>query len=1072
MNIEIKNSLGVYKPLDLYDDFRIEYNHQYEDYKDIGAKKIPYTNKFKIPLTPNNRDLCGVPFDASPPLFHSVDGKVTYTDGSLAFAMIMDIDGQTINVLEPYIEVSIIDLVSKAISDFKKWKMSDLLANNTFNIRDDDWVFGTVDDLDNLDKFYSFPYFNFNNKSSVFGYDGKRNISQLQPTFVLNKLVRKMFEYVGLEVNSDFLNLDDQLDEGIKADDLAMMIPCILKTFDNFNISANQGFSGRRVSELVTVNDSIGNKDRSVGVSSVMPTSSKMVLEDFTLLADVNSPLKLSYDYLSDSFWNGESEENPFGKDWCSTVDGKIKINISSNNNVENHSVKFGGLQGDNLDNNIMNILSVVGTVEDLEVRIVNSSEMDNVSQLAGSGSAYSYNEQSTGYDVKNSKRVGIARYLGLDYNNILGAQMMEYEIIFDENSEIEFEVKANENICLGLIVTPMTGDESYTQSFVATNKQYGGTYNIDMIIQQGFIEYKIISSTNGLPDENYTRQEVNYTRLEGSNQFPTTMAVSFIGSTSIPSGFSAGYGGRNNAWVNNVDVDMSESMKSVKDYSFLDIIKMIMERFNLQLYTNSNGELCIDTSENRKSGTKFVLDHLIHEAINVEFSTTENGVLSIKDTNPSFYDEDFNRLDGLEVSENKRNEVVLSFKSSIVNSKMFNDTFDNTSLDLLKYKNDTDYWGVADREQVKPKELKPAFCLLELNSTKVFTPFINNSNAFYVDELEDSNGNPAIQIDFGFYNTFHHHNGIHKEMSMSATNVDADTDFRLVSFKDKLIVAQDNTLYKKTWQNFINNKLNDNSIAVSLDIYVNENSLATLLDFPTIVWKGQDWEMMGFNKFPLSNQNGGLVSLTMVKIKNLAGIGVDPINPSDVNGLTLSPYIISSVSLSWNASIDAEGIDYYEIWRNENGGVYSFLKTSNSSGTFDLTTEVNKTYCYKIKAVNTRGTHSLNYSNEECYRYDNIIPTDVTSVTVTRNYVVPDSAVIYWTNATDDVNVKHYRVQRAVNGAAFSDYSTTTSTLGNWLDADVNLTDTYNWRIKAVDTSDNESLNWSNIAILTSSDL
>jgi len=147
MIMQLKNTLGVYRPLDVFEDFKIDYNHQYEDYKEIGSKRMPYTSSFKIPLTSNNRDLCGVPFDATYPLSHSVDGRMLYNDLTVAFYFIADIEGQTINVLQPYIQISIIDKISKAISDLSKWKMSDLFAGETINFTTDSWFFGSTASL-------------------------------------------------------------------------------------------------------------------------------------------------------------------------------------------------------------------------------------------------------------------------------------------------------------------------------------------------------------------------------------------------------------------------------------------------------------------------------------------------------------------------------------------------------------------------------------------------------------------------------------------------------------------------------------------------------------------------------------------------------------------------------------------------------------------------------------------------------------------------------------------------------------------------------------------------------------
>ena len=158
MILQLKNSQGVFQPLDLFEDFEVKYNHQYQDYKEVSGNRIPYTNKFKIPLTPRNRSLCGVPFDATYPLAQSVDGRALYNDGTVAFSFVTDIERQVINVLEPYIEISIIDLISKAVSDLNKWKMSDLMSGITFNLNTDTWMFGDQTDLTDTDKFFLFSY--------------------------------------------------------------------------------------------------------------------------------------------------------------------------------------------------------------------------------------------------------------------------------------------------------------------------------------------------------------------------------------------------------------------------------------------------------------------------------------------------------------------------------------------------------------------------------------------------------------------------------------------------------------------------------------------------------------------------------------------------------------------------------------------------------------------------------------------------------------------------------------------------------------------------------------------------
>ena len=153
-------------------------------------------------------------------------------------------------------------------------------------------------------------------------------------------------------------------------------------------------------------------------------------------------------------------------------------------------------------------------------------------------------------------------------------------------------------------------------------------------------------------------------------------------------------------------------------------ILKMVMERFNLQFYTDSLGVLHLDTYQNMLSGETLLIDHLINEDINVEYTQNDNGIISVRDSNPSFYDEKFNLLDKFVVSEEKRDEISLSFQSAIVGKKMYEDVYDGSGYDLLKWVNQTNFWGTADRRQVEPKDLKPMFSfVINGNNTPVYMP-------------------------------------------------------------------------------------------------------------------------------------------------------------------------------------------------------------------------------------------------------------------------------------------------------------------------------------------------------------
>jgi hypothetical protein len=944
MVVQIKNNLGVFEPLDIFEDFEIRYNHQYDDYNEVGGKRIPYTNKFKIPLTDRNRYLCGIPFDATYPLFHSVAGRMLYSSGTVAFNFIADIEKQTINVLEPYIEISIIDLISKALSDLSKWKMSDLMAGNTFNISTDTWMFGTQADLTTSERYFLFPYFNFNNKNAVFAYDANRHICQLQPTFILNKLVDKIFGYVGQSVDSDFLNLDNQLYTGINANELGMMIPCILKTNSNYEFSANQYFTGWATS----YGDSYSgvSTERVIGVPSIMNTSSRMVTTDFLQAGVEAEPLKMNYDWRSDITFNGQAYGDPLGRKFTSMVDGKLKIKITSNNTAIKPRVGFGRLRNSDATglNNWLYVTAMDSlTPQDLDVKIVQCNMEDVSYGFLFVGGSF---ETSDSYDIKTAQSVGTAVFAGVVDGVIL------YDIVFNQESNVVFDVEANEDIELGLVLTSKTS-EPMIEKFYATDSYDSGSYIYNLKIGDGYIEYERVDGSPK-PDTYYDQQLLIYTKLSGANMYPTTFTYSYEEETEIPSGFSGidinGDLNRENVWINNCVVDMGLSMKSVKDYTLLEIIKMIMERYNLQLYTKSDGTIHLDTAKNRMSGYELPIDHLIDEGIDVEFTFSENGILSIRDGNPSFYEDKFNLLDKLQISDYKRDEISVSFNSAIVSDKMFVDKYDGSGYDLLEYGHDTNFWGVTDRAQLTPKDLSPTFLFLKAGSTPVYFPF-NNCSYSYYDPDPDS-----TFADFGFYNSFHHIPTIHPTLSLEATNVHPN-GFKLYSFEKNALIAGDNNLYKMTWYPEIMNKMNDESVIMSLQIYVSEFTLAKLMDFADIYYKGQKWTLQGFNNYPLSDMSGGVCDITIIKQKDWTIPPPVIVTDTDSDAFILATGITDTVQKSALNTL-VTGLKTYNIW-NKLKAIYPFVGGTAGKHKYNLKDPRDLNSAFRLSFINVQ--HSSN---------------------------------------------------------------------------------------------------------------
>lgn len=1061
MILEIKNSLGVFEPLDLFEDFEIKYNHQYEDYDTIGGNKIPYTNKFKIPQTKRNRNLCGVPFDVTYPAAQSLDGRASYSDGSVAFYFITDIERQVVNVLEPYIEISIIDLISKAISDLNKFKMSELMANVEFDLGKDNYVFGDQAGLTTDDKYFLFPFINFNNKSTIFAYDAKRGINQLQPTFVVGKLIKNIFNHVGITVGSDFLNLNDQIASGIRANELGLTIPCDLMTNTQDVISnVESGFA------VTTILTTVPNRmltsvstERLIGVGTSFPCSTR-IAPDLWFNPPTTVSATLNYDWITTKLVDSLIPSTAMEGKFCSMVDGIIDITFKSNNKALKPRVWLGelnneaqGLSGLTL---MRKITSVTTSPPTLAVKAVISDYIR--SEVATS--LGSHQEISTSYDSTQAKRIGTANYIGVTANG--ASQLLEYEIVIDDNITIDFDVKANQDIEIGLILTPETEGTTEEINYLIDDN-YGDEYSVKCIISDDYIQYNII--TNASPDypDAYWDIHTGYWGYpSGVNRQQFTMSMAVRTPHAIPSGLNA----TDSLFVNNYIytanslVNMGESMKTIKDYTLLEVVKMVMNRFNLRLFTKSNGTIYVDSYKNMLSGENLIIDHLIDEGIDVEFKINQNGILSMRDDNPSFYDENFNKLDKYIVEQERRDEIQFNFLSSISSQKMFEDTYDNSGYDLLKWKNSTNFWGVADRKQVLSNELKPFFSFIQDGkSVPVWFPM----NECTYGRPYTNTQYPDDEYNVGFYNHFEHVDSEHAVLKTEISNIHESTGFKLVSFIDNNLVIGNDNLYKKTWYSSIKDQMDKEAVNVSIEIYVDEINVKKLMDFPTVIYKSKEWLFKGFNGFPLHTANGGVCSINLIEKKEW----ITDVNPDNVTGF-VAVENAPSIDLSWNAATPSGSIDYYRLERRVGIGTYELLVIGGVNGISYTDTDIidGNEYTYRIVAVSFTGFWSPTWAYSDIISINSTIPNDVTNVTTWANYVTQlPSNNVNW-SYDNSIPRQDFVVEFSVNGGAYTSLVTTTYFTINHLN--VTVGSNYQYRVKARNSYLVLSANWALSNVLT----
>ena len=1015
LKTETSPGVFIYKPLDVFEDFEVTYNHQFEDYKTLAGRKIPYTNKFKIPTTPNNRVLCGLPIDANYPVSRDVDGKMYYSNGLIAFDFICTIEGQQIDTLQPYIEISVIDIISNALKELNKWKMSDLFAdaNNTqrryIDLTTDTWVYGTGNDTNvSLDEMFTFPFYNFNNKNVMFAYDPMRKLSQIQPTFTLWKLIENIFSYVGITVQSDFLKLDNQLYPGIKANELGLTLPMIPMTNDSYSWFETARFSGSLRNQYVVQN-------RLPGVPNLFPTSSFVKPNNFLLSPIPGESLKFNYDIASDKYDKNsplsyvgidDEENNGTAGSFCSTVDGDAKITLTSTTEGYITPIYFYIAQLNNastpsttIQTPAANILTPSNlpfgvTVPDFDIRMVIA---DDLEILTDNWYDKGWANTATSYNINESVICGTAVYDGINPTAVYNSDNrtgIRFKMNFDSSTEMFVKLEANKRINVVFIITPKIETDN---SFLCVwENSLGQRFDVVTEISQGYIKHTASYNTyTGWADVDLVEAKYVWSRTPTSNYnyiYPFNIGMELLDKTSMPTGFISGATSTETI-MNLSKIDMSESMKTIKDYKLNDVVKMISQRFNLKFYSTSDGVIHLDTNKNRLSGQSYNIDHLTDTGVAVEFTDNEIGIVNIKDTNPSFYEEDFNRLDNNIVSDVKRDEVTLNFTSSIVSEKMFRDEYDDSAFGILATGFGSNYFGVSDRKQASASELKPIFTFLQAKSNELWFPVNTCSLSTY--NYDDDYLEP--QIDAAFYNYFR--NGTYGT-ELEAVGVH-DTGFKLVSFVDDKAPIEPRNLYMQTWFQNIMDRVNDESVILSPDLYVSEATLKHLMDFPTLLYKGTEWEYQGLNSYPLSAKKGGMTSVKLIKKKlwERNGVPTMPLNhivPTN-NGTT--------IVTTWDASTDDVAVVSYRIYLD---GYLVFTETDITNLTYSHQGLVqNQFYYLGVSATDADGNES-----EVNWIYEEALP-DTTAPGVPFNIIYDnytcEGVRLSWDEPYDANGISHY---------------------------------------------------------------
>jgi len=189
-----------------------------------------------------------------------------------------------------------------------------------------------------------------------------------------------------------------------------------------------------------------------------------------------------------------------------------------------------------------------------------------------------------------------------------------------------------------------------------------------------------------------------------------------------------------------------------------------------------------------------------------------------------------------------------------------------------------------------------------------------------------------------------------------------------------------------------------------------------------------------------------------------LAALTTDTEPPSQPGTLTGTAQSAFSILLTWSASNDNVGIDYYRVWRN---GIEVGKTTATSY--LDSGLQPSTLYQYIIGAFDKADNSALSSSVNVTTPSDVIdntaptTPTDLASVVISSNQIN-----LSWFASWDEVGVTGYKVYR---GGAQVDTTETT----NYSDTGLTASTEYEYKVMAYDAAGNPS-GFSNIITATAS--
>jgi len=329
------------------------------------------------------------------------------------------------------------------------------------------------------------------------------------------------------------------------------------------------------------------------------------------------------------------------------------------------------------------------------------------------------------------------------------------------------------------------------------------------------------------------------------------------------------------------------------------------------------------------------------------------------------------------------------NFKKIAVTSNKFFDYVLNKDL-MFRWKIAANYknkYIESNEIEAKPtKLLAPQINSIELREDSIRVSFTDVHNAKkYRIYRSTCNGIYKVidEVETNYYQDYNIHDGIcfsYKIVAIADNNIVSNFS------NEKSINIGESEIYNVIIENENNSLINDNKIVlkyhpdrkVNFEKYeiligINPKNMVTYLitDERNVTIENLSYNQTYYIEIYPLNINGKRLNIIPARLTFSTGFDNRKVTQKPI--ITVNEISNNYIVLSWN---EVSNIDYYEIYRSEDGKSFEYIyKTNSTKFVDDINIESGKVYYYKIKALNSNSfsisdsvkVKTLENNNQEC---------------------------------------------------------------------------------------------------------